>query len=78
MLDHAVAVDQEGRTQGHARFRVFYAVGLCDFVLDVGDHGEADRPDAALFNGGAAPGEVSELGVYGHADDFHATVSKFL
>ncbi len=70
--DNALVVDQERATESHAAFG-FDIVSLGDFVLHVGRHGVLDLADAAIVDGGVAPGVVGEVRVDGNGNHFNVT-----
>ena len=47
-------------------------------MLDVGDHGELDRADAALLHRRAAPGVMGELRVDGDTDHLDAQLAELI
>ena len=72
VLDDALFVDEKGGPHGDAFIGMLDAVGLGDLVFDVGNDGELDRANAAVFDGSFSPSMMREWRVNGNADDFHS------
>ncbi|KAH0533538.1 hypothetical protein FGG08_007682, partial [Glutinoglossum americanum] len=70
--DHAFGVDQEQAAQRDAGVLDQYAVITGDRLVEVGHERVAQVAQTAVLARGVAPGEVGELAVDRHADDFRA------
>ena len=60
-LNDAILVDQESPTHGDVGLRMLHAVGLGDAMIQVGDDGELDGPNATFIDGRVPPGMMREL-----------------
>ena len=68
--DHTIRIDDEQATQSHAFRIIKNVVSGCDFFFQVGNQGIGDVAKTTLIAWGLDPGEVAELAVDRHAENF--------
>jgi len=76
MTNNTVFVDQERTTQSNACIRMFDAIRLLNFTLNVSHHRIFHRTNTAIIDRGVTPCVMNELGVERNTNDFHTTFFK--
>src|SRR5210317_1025683 len=73
VVDFAILVDQKRTAESNTCSFKFNIVSPADLVLDVGNQGISHGTDTTVIYRSVAPGNMSELGINGAADDLNIT-----